>query len=236
MRLRVELLGLTAPPALFHPEVPLLMTRCHACAQDCPEPRLGPEIDPELSDFVCPSCAALQPPPAVLSHFQRLGLHPAVRISEETLSSRFRKLSRLLHPDRFAKKGARERRLALDHTTAINDAYRVLKDPVKRAEYLLSLRGVAVGEDRVPASDQAFLVEMMEMREEVDEARRDAATALAMEQRLSREIEICLGGVDELTRDRALDGASAAAAHRFLMRLKYLNSARNDLGATERQR
>ncbi|MFN7972420.1 MAG: Fe-S protein assembly co-chaperone HscB [Acidobacteriota bacterium] len=209
------------------------MTRCYRCGHESAPEALSPSGEPTIAAYACSACGALQPPPPGRDHFARLGIAPAVRIDEGELSARFRSLSRLLHPDRFAKKEPRERRLALEHTTAINDAYRVLKDPVKRAEYVLSLHGVSLGEDRVPASDQGFLVEMMELREEVDEARRDPARAAAMMRRLSDGVNECLAAIAALTNGTGFD---EAAARRALMRLKYLESARVDLGAAEHRR
>lgn len=95
------------------------------------------------------------------------------------LERRYLELSKRHHPDRFAKAAPRERTLALLRSTEINDAYRVLKDQVRRAEYLLKLEGLDVAEERPSSADSksrlgadpALLMEVMELREAFAEAR-----------------------------------------------------------------
>ena len=67
---------------------------------------------------------------------------------QEQLQSKFYELSRQLHPDRFARKPEPERQLALESSSFLNDAYRTLRDPVKRAEYVLKQQGFDIGEQR----------------------------------------------------------------------------------------
>src|SRR3954470_1844745 len=91
---------------------------------------------------LCPACGKVQPPAgAQADRFAVLGFQPSFD-EPEGVDDRFRALSRKLHPDRFARATAQERRFSLEQTTLLNDAYKVLKDPVRRAEHLLALRGV----------------------------------------------------------------------------------------------
>ena len=117
-------------------------------------------------------CGALLPPRG-LDHFAILGLPRRYPLEREALEARHREVSRRVHPDRHAQGDARQRLLAVQATAALNDAARTLRDPLKRAEYLLQLEGVTIGEnDRAP---QALLLEMLELREELaaaDAARR----------------------------------------------------------------
>jgi len=78
--------------------------------------------------------------------------------------------SKELHPDRFAAAPAAERVVALSRSRALNDAYHTLKKPVARAEYLLAQAGITIGENERLA-DAAFLMEILELREELAEAR-----------------------------------------------------------------
>src|SRR5437899_2895742 len=104
------------------------------------------------TDALCPACGKVQPPTppqGVLDKFAVLGLPRAYELDERALEETFRALSRKLHPDRFVRATPRERRFSLEQTTLLNDAYRTLRDPVRRAEHLLALRGVKVaGEER----------------------------------------------------------------------------------------
>src|SRR5262245_41869460 len=83
--------------------------------------------------------------------------------------------SKELHPDRFASAPAAERVAALSRSRALNDAYQTVKKPVPRAEYLLSRAGVTIGDNE--QLDPAFLMEILELREELAEARVAKRTA-----------------------------------------------------------
>ena len=74
-----------------------------------------------------------------------------------------------LHPDRFANAPASERVVALSKARALNDAYQTLKKPIPRAEYMLARAGVLIGDNE--RLDPAFLMEILELREELAEAR-----------------------------------------------------------------
>src|SRR5947209_7480178 len=118
---------------------------------------------------LCPACGKVQPPPsagAQIDRFAVLGVQPAFD-EPAGLDDKFRALSRKLHPDRFARATPQERRYSLEQTTLLNEAYKTLKDPVRRAEHLLRLRGVN-GE---PKMSPAFLEETLEDRERLLEAK-----------------------------------------------------------------
>ncbi len=131
------------------------------------------------TDALCPACGKVQPPPppqGVLDKFAVLGLLRSYELDERALEESFRALSRKLHPDRFARATPRERRFSLEQTTLLNDAYRTLRDPVRRAEHLLALRGVKVaGEERDggAAMPQEFLEQALEDREKLLEAKME---------------------------------------------------------------
>ena len=131
------------------------------------------------TDALCASCGKVQPPPSLrgtLDKFAVLGFPRAYDLDERALEESFRALSRKLHPDRFARATPRERRFSLEQTTILNDAYRTLRDPVKRAEHLLELRGVKVaGEERGAGASmpQEFLEQAMDDREKLLEAKTE---------------------------------------------------------------
>jgi molecular chaperone HscB len=103
--------------------------------------------------------------------FETLGLEPAFGLDVVALEQRHRDLSRALHPDRHAASGAQERRMALGRAIEVNEAFRTLKDPVRRAEALLAQRGVVSGEGKEPPASPALLMEVMERREALAEIR-----------------------------------------------------------------
>ena len=112
------------------------------------------------ADALCPSCGKVQAPSpgTVRDKFAVLGLPRSFDLDEGQVDERFRALSRKLHPDRFARASAKERRFSLEQTTLLNDAYRTLRDPARRAEHLLELRGVR------PVSDTAMLRHLLESK------------------------------------------------------------------------
>src|SRR5919106_3288880 len=104
------------------------------------------------------------------NHFQLFGLSTRYRVDLDALDVAYRKLQTEVHPDRFASAGDAERRIALQASARVNEAYRTLKDPVQRAQYLLSLNGIdAVGETDTQLPLE-FLERQLERREEASEA------------------------------------------------------------------
>lgn len=148
----------------------------------------------------CPRCGKLQPL-AATDYFTYLGLPKSFHVPSEKLSEILRDKSRALHPDRFARAEAREKTFSLQHTTFLNDAVRTLRDPQRRAEYLLSLNGLKAGaNDRERAKmDPSFLMEMMETREALAEARASKDS-----EKLAK-----IGGDARAEKDRLLGAADA---------------------------
>lgn len=102
--------------------------------------------------------------------FAVLGLPAAYELDEDELERRYRDLQKALHPDRHAGAPPEERRIALSRAVEVNEAYRTLRDDLARARALLALRGHAQDEKKQPA-DPAFLMEIMERREALSDAR-----------------------------------------------------------------
>jgi molecular chaperone HscB len=103
--------------------------------------------------------------------FATLGVERRFDIDLAAMEKRHRELSRTLHPDRHAAGGASERRYALSKAIEVNEAWRIVKDPIRRAEALFRLAGVAVGETNEPKASAELLMDMMEQRESLAEAR-----------------------------------------------------------------
>ena len=130
------------------------------------------------------------------NHFELFGLPVTFDVDVDDLASRYREMQRRVHPDRFANASDQDRRLSLQMTALINEAFQTLKDPVRRGRYLLGLRGVDLGDETDTAMDPAFLMEQMELREQLDEVRQAdnphkllAELANRIEQRMHDSIE-----------------------------------------------
>jgi molecular chaperone HscB len=103
-------------------------------------------------------------------HFELFGLQPAFALDSEALERAYREIQSQVHPDRYAHAGDAERRASLQWTTRVNEAYRVLKNPVQRASHLLSLHGVDVAFETNTSMPQSFLMQQMELRESLEDA------------------------------------------------------------------
>ena len=134
-----------------------------------------------------------------MNFFEILGVERKYHLTADEMERRFHERSRLVHPDKHMKADPQTRVKTALATSELNQAYRALKDPVRRAEYLLGLEGFKLSDERsghkVPP---AFLMQMLELREALGEA-KDAGEVntvrelvLAVRQRqaeCSREIE-----------------------------------------------
>ncbi len=159
-------------------------------------------------------------------YFSLFGLAPRYRFDPERLESAYRALQREIHPDRHAAGDEAQRRLALQSSARVNEAYRALKDPVARAQYLLSLRGIdALAEtDTVLPAD--FLERELERREAVADAQAggDAPRLNA----LLREVRMDGAGVEARLAEE-LDGESLNAARDSVRELKFLAKVADDI-------
>ncbi|HDL8539455.1 TPA: co-chaperone HscB [Yersinia enterocolitica] len=116
-----------------------------------------------------------------MDYFTLFGLPPQYLIDGSRITTRYQELQRQFHPDRFVNQPERERLASLQQAATINDAYQTLKHPLKRAEYMLSLQGFDLGNEQHTLRDTAFLMEQLELREELDAIERspDAEIQLA---------------------------------------------------------
>ncbi len=119
--------------------------------------------------------------------FELFSLPVRYALDRAALDSRYRELQRSVHPDRFARAGGQERRVAMQHATHINEAYQTLKDPLKRARYLLELRGRAIDDQQTVQADPGFLMQQMDLRERLGEVREQDDPLAALDT-LAREI------------------------------------------------
>jgi molecular chaperone HscB len=164
------------------------------------------------STLFCPHCSKIQPPPGG-DYFQVFGLERAFQVDLAALEHEFHRLSRKVHPDRFARAGEIERQWSLADTALLNDAYRTLKEPLNRTEYLLKLEGAEIGEEhagkdrkgqkdpsRVPADLLEEVFELNMQLEEMRTARKmgetDPILQADMEQ-AKKKFEGLLGDVDD---------------------------------------
>lgn len=158
------------------------------------------------------------------SFFELFSLKPDYDIDLSVLHSEQQRLQSVYHPDRFVGASDQDRLASVQNASRINQAYEILKDPVKRAFYLLEQKGAVKPDDSQTTSDTAFLMEQMELREAMDHCREatdpmqrseEIADILSKRQsELSNDFVSCYQNGD-------LDAASAACQKmQFVQRLQ----------------
>jgi molecular chaperone HscB len=162
--------------------------------------------------------------------FETLGIPRQFSVDLAAVERTHRELSRALHPDRFVGAPPSERRAALARAIEVNEAWRVVRDPIRRAEALLALAGVAVGEDREPKADPEFLMEMLEQREALAEAKR--ARDLDGVRKMAGAIEARVHAVDAVLSEQFARGDFAGLVGR-LGEMKFYRRFLDEVSAIE---
>ena len=127
-----------------------------------------------------------------MNYFQLFAIEQSFDVDLNLLSQTYQNLQKAVHPDKFAHASSQEQLLAVQKSAEINDAYQTLKQPLKRAKYILTLRGVDLPNEQHTFGDTGFLMRQMELREMLAEVKFaddiDAALALA-QQELAEEYQ-----------------------------------------------
>jgi molecular chaperone HscB len=193
---------------------------------------------------VCPECGRLQPFSAGSDHWTVLGLERRLALDRADLERRFHRLNRRLHPDYFRLRSPDEQAISLEASAAVNAAYRALRDPVNRVEYLLELEGMALGtagQAKPPADLFEEILELQEARMELQTASADEAPALrARLEGAQSELEDRRSGTEAALAAcfAEWDAGDDATRRRVLGRMRdilatraYLRTVLRDLGA-----
>jgi len=163
------------------------------------------------------------------NHFELFGLPARYRVDESALDAAYRKLQLEVHHDRFARGMDAEKRMALQSSARVNEAYRALKDPVQRAQYLLGMKGVDAVAETDTNLPMEFLERQLERREAASEAiaAGDLRTLSSLRDTVrdeAREIE------DHLARSLDTEG-DYAKARPVVRELTFLAKLAEDIGA-----
>jgi len=108
------------------------------------------------------------------NYFQLFGLLECYNIDLAQLSENYRNIQRSTHPDRFASASKQEQLLSARYAADINEAYQTLRTPVKRAAYLLTLKGIEWDAEQSRLMDPEFLMQQISLREELEEVKKDS--------------------------------------------------------------
>jgi molecular chaperone HscB len=149
------------------------------------------------------------------SDFELFGLEPRFQLNSTQLDQQWKQLQKQVHPDQVASQGAADKRLAMQWSVRVNEAYQRLKNPLRRAAYLCELHGAPIRAEDNTAMPHAFLIQQMQWREELDEA-TGAASIEALQQQMALEkqqlLQQCANAIDILS-----DWTQAAQSVRALM-------------------
>ena len=150
-----------------------------------------------------------------MDYFEIFGIENKFAIDLDKLTLRYQAIQKSVHPDKFAHASAQEQALAVKKSTLVNDAFQTLKNPLKRAEYMLTLRGVDMPNEQASFSDNSFLMRQMELREmlaevkfadDVDAAIFEVSQTLEVEfEQLFKEMQIQLKENSEQSNKAACD-------------------------------
>jgi molecular chaperone HscB len=124
---------------------------------------------PAAGAHFCPACGKIQPLAAADDYFAFFGLPEKLTIDADDLERRYLGLSWKLHPDNFVNAEEFERNLSLERSSQLNDAYRTLRDPVARVEYLLARKGVRKEGQTKQQAPPELLEEVFELNESLEE-------------------------------------------------------------------
>jgi molecular chaperone HscB len=170
--------------------------------------------------------------------FEVLHIEPVFDVDLGAVEQRVRDLSRVLHPDRHAGASATDRRMSLGRAIDVNEAWRIVRDPIRRAEALLSRSGTTLTETEGPKAAPGFLMDFMEQREALSEAKQKGDAAAI--ERLGASVRAKEG---EATRRLSAVFAAAGGdparlrdAAEIVGELRYYRRFLDEVGAIEDER
>ena len=162
------------------------------------------------------------------SHFDLFQLPTTYAIDRERLDAAYRELQNTVHPDRFAAKTESEQRVAMQWATQANEAYQTLKHPVNRGVYLLKLQGIDALDAMNTQMAPAFLMQQMEWREAIDDAR--AAKSVAALDSLTAELRAAHRRIEAELGALLDDAKDLDAARETVRQLRFMDKLLAEVG------
>jgi molecular chaperone HscB len=150
-------------------------------------------------EYFCERCVKVQPVSKELDYFTCLGFPRRLTIDQSALETKFYELSRAFHPDFYQNKSAAEQAISLDNSALLNTAYRTLRDPIQRAEYLVDLEAGTAKEIRTSPPADLF-EQIIELQEILDEYRVTGRTS-EMERKLRAKLQAERETLEQRQRD-----------------------------------
>ncbi|RVE46901.1 hypothetical protein evm_008462 [Chilo suppressalis] len=206
----------TARNSLFHQ---LRFMTCWSCGKNL---KL-------VSNLFCLNCNTLQKPDAHYNYFKIMGVNETYDQNETELAKKYRELQKYLHPDKYANKNKDEQEVSEIYSSLVNEAYKTLLEPLARGIYMLKLRGQEMPENS-EIGDQAFLMDIMEKNEEVENAETDEEIV-----RLNKENKAIINELQKSISRAFFDG-DLNTVTKLLIRMKYYTSIDNQIQSIIRRK
>jgi molecular chaperone HscB len=166
------------------------------------------------------------------NHFELLSLPERYQLDRAQLDANYRELQRSVHPDRFASASDQARRLAVQRAAQINEAFATLKDPLQRGMYLLGLRGVDCSHGQTTHQDAEFLMQQIELREQLAEVRTQEDPLAALDV-IAREVRAAYTALERALGDALDSGGGLELASTLVLKMQFFTRLNNELSELE---
>ncbi len=161
------------------------------------------------------------------NYFEVFSVEISTDVDIKQLKESNRKLQQQYHPDRFASASDEEKRQAMQATSLINQAFNTLKDPVLRLQYMLSLKGVDMNAETDTSMDGAFLMEQMELREDIANVRSQSDPVNALDT-IASGLKVKLSSLIE-TFNQAYQQDQLEQAREVVRKCQFINKAQREV-------
>jgi molecular chaperone HscB len=168
------------------------------------------------------------------NYFDLFGLPVAFLVDNTALAERYREVQKVVHPDRYANASEAEKRQALQQATRVNEAYETLRDPLKRAIYLLELNGLDTNQQTATTRDGAFLMQQMELREALAEVREHDYPLSVLDKLMAEIGDLIKSQIAQLAvQFEAGTAEQLEAARESVSKMQFLNKLHREAEALE---
>lgn len=170
------------------------------------------------NELSCPSCGAFQQPNPTITYFEIFNIPQKFEVDVQIVSKKFKDLQKIFHPDKVAQKSEEEIVISEKNSRLLNEAYRALRDPLKRGIYLLKLNGMTFEDSSEASVEPGFLMEIMEKNEELEKMNDIVMLKKELDDNKGKKKEIM-----ELL-SKAFEDNDFSKARIVLMKLKYYDN------------
>lgn len=170
------------------------------------------------------------------NYFQLFDLPEQYSLDDNALRATYRDLQRKTHPDKFASASQPEQLLAVQYAATVNDAYDVLASSLKRAIYMLKLKGFEIDPQQSAAMDPMFLMQQMELREELENVSHAGDPEAALE-KISEQLEKDLEDLEKgfTAQIEVLDEPNAVAAQDTVKKMQFVVKVQSEVEHLEHE-